>query len=561
MLGVVLVTAVTVASFMVFLLKTDWNHTKRVGAIVSNGAECGPIGKDVIDEGGSAVDAIIAVLLCEGAILPHSVGIGGGFIATIYDRQRGTVESLVSREMAPAKADMHMFGNTSSLFGGISIAIPGEIKGYFAMHQKYGRLPWKRLFEPTIKLCLEGHPLTAFLHKAMIRNETILRAEKTFHGLFVNPDTGLLMKVGDTIRQPKLAETLQIIADNGADTLYGGELGRKLVHDVQERGGIMTIEDLKNFKVKWTYPTKASFMNYTVYSTPLPGGGAVLSMILNLINKKLTHDKALLWHRLIESFKHAYGRRSLLGDVDKEPHVNNIFEDMTNPEYASNLLHLIDDESTSHDLSFYGAKFTAQEDHGTAAMSVLHPNGDAVTITSTINDNFGSKILSPSTGIILNDNMDDFSKPGITNYYGYPPSPSNFIKPYKRPLSSMCPTIVLDKNGDVKMMIGATGGSKIPTSIAQVIIRYLLLNEPIYDAIQMPRFHHQLSPNMLRFEQGFDAAILKELKQKGHLQKELVPMEGFATVTGIGSKGVPEPVYDNRRGGSAITVQSVHKFF
>lgn len=377
---------VVVASFMVFLLKTDWDKTKTVGAIVSNGAECGPIGKAVIDEGGSAVDSIIAVLLCEGAILPHSVGIGGGFIATIYNRQRGTVESLVSREMAPAGADMHMFGNTSSLHGGISIAIPGEIKGYWAMHRKYGKLPWKRLFEPTIKLCLEGHPLTAFLHKAMIRNETILRVEKPFHGLFVNPDTGLLMKVGDTIRQPKLAETLQIIADNGADILYGGELGYRLVRDIQHRGGIMTVDDLKNYKVKWTDPTKVNFMNYTVYSTSLPGGGAVLSMILNLINMKLTHDNALLWHRLIECFKHAYGRRSLLGDVDKEPHVKKVFKDMIDPEYAANLLHLVDDEYTSEDMSFYGAKFTAQEDHGTAAMSVLHPNGDAVSITSTIND-------------------------------------------------------------------------------------------------------------------------------------------------------------------------------
>lgn len=386
MLGLVLVTALVVATSMVFLLKTDWNSSKKFGAIVSNGAECGPIGRDVIDEGGSAVDAIIAVLLCEGAILPHSVGIGGGFIATIYDRERGTVESLVSREMAPAGADMYMFENTSSLFGGISIAIPGEIKGYWAMHQKYGRLEWKRLFEPTIKLCLEGHPLTSFLHKAMLRNETILRTEKNFHGLFVNPDSGLLMKVGDTIRQPKLAETLQIIADNGADALYGGELGHRLVKDIQDRGGIMNIDDLKNYKVKWTSPTKVDFMNYTVYSTPLPGGGAVLSMILNMINNKLTHDKALLWHRLIESFKHAYGRRSLLGDVDKEPQVQAIFEDMTNPAYASELLPLIDDEKTVNDMSFYGAKFHAVEDHGTAAMSVLHPNGNAVTITSTIND-------------------------------------------------------------------------------------------------------------------------------------------------------------------------------
>lgn len=386
MLGLMIFTAIVVAAFTILLIKTDWNQTKRAGAIVSNGAECGPIGKEVIDDGGSAVDAIIAVLLCEGAILPHSIGIGGGFIATIYDRQTGTVESLVSREMAPARADMHMFGNTSSLFGGISIAIPGEIKGYWEMHQKYGRLPWKRLFEPTIKLCLEGHPLTAFLHKAMIRNETILRAEKPFHGLFVNPDNGLLMKVGDTIRQPKLAETLQVIADNGADILYGGELGHKLVRDIQHRGGIVTVDDLKNFKVKWTVPTKVNFMNYTVYSTPLPGGGAVLSMILNLINSKLTHDRALLWHRLIESFKHAYGRRSLLGDVDKEPHVRAIFEDMTDPEYADDILHLIDDENTIDDMSFYGAKFIAQEDRGTAAMSVLHPNGDAVSITSTIND-------------------------------------------------------------------------------------------------------------------------------------------------------------------------------
>lgn len=353
---------------------------------MSNGAECGPIGKDIMEEGGSAVDAIIAVMLCEGVVLPSSIGIGGGFIATIYDRQTGIVESLISREMAPGKAHMNMFDKDSSLFGGMSIAIPGEIKGYWAMHQKYGKLPWKRLFEPAIKLCLEGHPLTVFLHKALIRNETDIRTERSFRGIFVDPDTGLLMDIGKTIRQPKLAETLRHIADNGADSLYGGQIGRNLVKDIQERGGIVTLDDLKNYEVKWTDPVKFNFLNYTVYSSPLPGGGAVLSLIMNLINNMLTYDNALLSHRLIESFKHSYGRRPFLGDVDKEPHVQSTFEDMTSESFAKELINLVNDNKTESDKVFYGAKYTAAEDHGTASMSVIHPNGDAVSITSTLND-------------------------------------------------------------------------------------------------------------------------------------------------------------------------------
>lgn len=344
----------------------------------------------MIEEGGSAADSIISVLLCEGVVLPHAIGVGGGFIATIYNKEKGIVESLVAREMAPAASYPEMYVNISSLHGATTIAIPGEIKGYWELHQKYGKLPWRRLFEPAIELCKKGVPVTNFMWISMLENEKILQEEPTLMGVFTDPETNQLKPKGSLIYRPTLAKSLEVIAEKGADAFYYGEIGRKLIKDLKARGGILTMEDLASFRVKWTTPTQVNLKDgYTVYSTPLPGGGAVLSLILNLMNDLLenfTSDESIFWHRLMESFKHAYGRRAELGDIDVEPQVAELFGNMTNYEFASLIKPLIYDHAVISDMTHYGVKYAAAEDHGTAAMSVLHPNGDAISITSTIND-------------------------------------------------------------------------------------------------------------------------------------------------------------------------------
>lgn len=341
----------------------------------------------MINEGGSAADSIISVLLCEGIVLPNAIGVGGGFIATIYNRQKGTVESLVAREMAPAAAHPHMFANISSLHGATAIAVPGELKGYWELHQKYGKLPWKRLFEPTIDLCKSGVPITNFVWKAMLEMELFIQEDPALGEIFADPVTNKLKPKGSLIYRPILAKTLKIIAEQGADAFYNGDVGRILVKDIKARGGIITEDDLANYRVKWTKPTQVNLQGgYTVYSTPLPGGGAVLSLILNLMNKLITNEENIFWHRLMESFKHAYGRRAQLGDIDIEPEVAQLFQNMTDPDFADLVRKTIYDNGVIHDLGHYGAQYTAAEDHGTAAMSVLHPNGDAISITSTIND-------------------------------------------------------------------------------------------------------------------------------------------------------------------------------
>lgn len=327
------------------------------------------------------------MLLCEGVVLPQAIGLGGGFIATVYNKEKGTVESLVAREMAPATSHPYMFVNISSLNGAATIAVPGELKGYWALHQRYGKLPWKKLFEPAIELCTKGVPVTNFLWVSMLDNEKTIQEEPSLREVFADPVTNQLKPKGTLIYRPALAKTLETISEQGADAFYFGDIGRSVIRDLETRGGIITEDDLANYKVKWTEPTQVNLKGgYTVYSTPLPGGGAVLSLILNLMDELTTTNENLFWHRLMESFKHAYGRRAQLGDIDHEPEVAELFQNMTDASFADIIRETIYDNGIINDMGHYGAQYAAAEDHGTAAMSVLHPNGDAISITSTIND-------------------------------------------------------------------------------------------------------------------------------------------------------------------------------
>ncbi|CAH1800421.1 unnamed protein product [Owenia fusiformis] len=530
----------------------------KYASVAADHPLCSKIGTDIMGKHcGSAVDAAIASLLCIGIENAHSTGIGGGSFVTIYDREKREVVSLDCREEAPSGASTNMFVNNTSgsLDGGLSIAVPAEVACYKKMHDMYGRLPWKQLFEPTIKLCREGFEVNQAMSKTMV--ELAPKIEK-YPGMkiFINPTTREFYKEGEYMTRPKLADTLELIAEKGADEFYHGELAKTIVKEIRQAGGIVTLADMKNYKVLVKDALNVTLDNggYTVFGPPPPSSGAVLMYILSILdgynmgprNMKTKHKTILTYHRIIEAFKFAYAKRSLLGDgrfVD----IKQVVQNLTSKDYANYIRSKISDDKT-HDLEYYEPDFGNEEDHGTSHLAVLGPDGSAVSVTSTINQHFGSKVRGSKTGIIYNDEMDDFSTPGTVNGFGIPASPANYIKPGKRPLSSMCPAVIIDKGGNVISVTGASGGSKITTSTAYNTVRNLWLGETIKEAIDYPRLHHQLVPLYIQIEKGFPLKYIEGLIEKGH------------NVTMLDSAGsVCQAIHDTQSGRYSIHANSDYR--
>ncbi|KAH1015855.1 glutathione hydrolase 1 proenzyme [Dendroctonus ponderosae] len=533
---------------------------KLKGAIVTNGHGCSDIGKSIFDHGGSVADVAIASLFCEGVSLPQSMGLGGGFLLTIYDRETGIVKSLNAREKAPKAANETMFdGNpSSSKFGGLAVAVPGELKGYWFLYKQYGYLPWADLIQPTIDLCKNGIYVTEFLARTYLSRKDTLYADPVLRDSFINPETNTTYTEGEYVKRLRLAKTLEIIATEGVDALYSknGSLIDGFVKDIQDNGGIITAEDLIEYEPIWQEPITASMSDgQTLYTTPLPGSGSVLTYILQILDGFIDLNHLYTgetFQRIVEAFKFGYGSRTNLGD-DMYENVTSVVNDMVSKSYAEQIRSLIKDDSTSQNRSYYGAYSDIVEDHGTAHISILAPNGDAISVTSTINLVFGAGFASNSTGIILNDEMDDFSTPSSTS-----PSPTNFIKPGKRPLSSMVPSIIL-KDKDVVLVAGAAGGTKITTVVASVILKHLWYNVDLNEAITEKRVHHQLSPMTVEFEEGFDEVypdIVKKLTEIGHETKFTPTSDGFSAVTAVTKKNnTLQGAFDDRRGGYVTFVE------
>ncbi|XP_031840741.1 scoloptoxin SSD14 isoform X2 [Nomia melanderi] len=498
------------------------------GAVCADGAPCAVVGKSILENNGSAVDAAIASMICNGLVNMQSMGIGGGFFMTIYDKATQRAYTLVARDRAPLAATATMYEGKpkeASFSGPLSIAVPGEVAGYWEAHKRFGKLPWADLFKPSIDLCTEGYNLTKIQHDGFTYNSKNIYQNSVLKNLFVDPETNDFYRPGTIIRPKVLCKTLQTLADKGAPEYYNGTLGKLLIQDLQKKGAILTTKDLNSYRATWEEPLQTNLSDgLRVYTVGMPASGALFTYILNILdNFHFTpasiadnNHTILTYHRMIETFKYAYALRNDMADkefVDMEELTKNL----TSRNYAHLTQMQIDDHRTWDDPNHYGAvTFGTAKDHGTAHVSVLAPNGDAVAATSTINFYFGSGVVSESTGILMNNAMNDFGVPSTLSYYGVPPSPKNFIAPGKRPLSSMVPSILVDPNGDVKMVIGASGGTKITTTVSQIVAKILWMGETVKEAMDAPRIHHQLFPPEISYEYGVQKEVIDGLKKIGH---------------------------------------------
>ncbi|XP_043528062.1 scoloptoxin SSD14-like isoform X2 [Frieseomelitta varia] len=511
-------------------LPPSWSNLKtfKRGAVCADGAPCAVVGNSILEKNGSAVDAAIAAMICNGLVNMQSMGIGGGFFMTIYDKASKRAYTLTARDRAPLAANATMYDGKpkeASFIGPLAIAVPGELAGYWEAHQRFGKLPWADLFRPSIELCEEGYNLTKIQHDGFRYNAKNIYKDRVLKELFVDPSTNDFYKPGTIIKPRMLCKTLRIIAEKGVSEFYNGTLGKLLVEDLQKKGSIITTKDLNNYRATWDEPLQSKLSNgMKLFTIGLPASGALLTYILNILDGfNFTPDSlidfnrtTLTYHRMIETFKYAYALRNDMGDkefVDMEELTKNL----TSKTQAQKTQMKIDDHKTWDDPSHYGARtLSSAKDQGTAHVSVLAPNGDAVSATSTINFYFGSGVVSESTGILLNNEMNDFGIPSTINYFGVPPSPNNYIAPGKRPLSSMVPSIVVDENDDVRMVVGASGGTKITTTVSQIMAKIMWMDQTVKEAVDAPRIHHQLFPAELAYEYGVPKQVIDGLKKIGH---------------------------------------------
>ncbi|KAL9980030.1 hypothetical protein ACROYT_G008566 [Oculina patagonica] len=500
-------------------------HYYQHAAVAADNAECSKAGRNILKKGGSAVDAAIATTLCVGVINMHSTGIGGGGFMMVYDSHKRSAEMIDFRETAPGHAGVNLFKGDpmNGIRGGLAVGVPGELRGLEAAWKKYGKLPWKELFKPAIHIAKKGFIIPETVAIAINIWKDQLMKDKTFRRDFTR--NGKLLTKGDLLKRPQLAKTLQLIARSGsAEPFYNGPMSKTLVKEVRAAGGVLTLKDLKNYQVKFRPALKSKLDDMTLLSTPPPTAGPVLALTLNILDgfklrqKDLDENPVRTYHRIIEAFKFAYKYRSMLADPDYEKDVNKTVKEMMSTKLADNIRHLITDTRT-HVQDYYGSRYHVPIKTGTTHLAVLAANGDAVSLTSTVNGYFGAKFLSNKLGFVYNNEMDDFSSPNVTNEFGLPPSPVNFIKPGKRPQSSAVPAMVLDKKGNVLMTIGAAGGTIITTSVAQAIMNYFWFKKNLQTAITMPRVHDQLYPNSVFAETKFPPEIVNGLKALGHKVK------------------------------------------
>ncbi|KAI1137361.1 gamma-glutamyltranspeptidase [Hypoxylon sp. FL0543] len=502
-------------------LSAPTQEEPRLGAVASENAVCSKIGTNLLQAGGNAADALVGTVFCIGVTAMYHSGIGGGGFMLVRGSD-GKYEFIDFRETAPAAAFQDMYNNNTdlSLYGGLASGVPGELRGLEYLHRNYGKLSWASVMAPAIKLAREGFEVTEDLVHYM--------NSVTPNGNFLIDDPawaidfapkGYLVRRGETLTRKRYADTLEAIAREGPDVFYTGPIAEATIAAVQKANGTMTLGDLRDYSVAIRRPAEIQYRGYKLTSVSAPASGAVALSTLKTVDGYSDFGNPaavnLTTHRLDEAMKFAYGQRAKLGDPFFVEGLEEYQDSMLTDETAAKTRSKISDFSTQN-VSYYDADgLESLETPGTSHVVTADKTGLAVSITTTINLLFGSQVIVPETGVIMNNEMNDFSVPGSSNAFGYIPSPENFIRPGKRPLSSISGTIVETPDGKLYFVIGSAGGSRIITTTVQNIHHVIDQNFTTAEALAAPRLHDQLVPAQVSFEYAYDNSTVAYMKSLG----------------------------------------------
>lgn len=535
-------------------------------AMVASDVEiCSKMGRQILQNGGNAADAAVTVALCIGLINSHSSGIGGG--GFIVSWQGDEALSIDARETAPKSAHKHMYEHLPLLaqFGGLAVAVPGELAGLYELHTSHGsgNMSWAQLIEPVVELNRKGWEAPEIwisslhrIHRDLLRRVPLLRDKWDF----IFRENGEVVEVGDWITRPAYADTLELIAQNGSSAVFydpEGPIAPKLAQRASECGGIITADDFAAYTVKSSRALRYTFKEgddqYELATTGGVLSGLALIAGLNFYSELAKAEPSSLdhlnSHRLIEAMKWTASARSNLGDHNATFFLC-LVDKFLSQKWVQKLLKLGKySDNTTFLWDHYEPKFQLTEPKGTAHFSVVDANGGAVAMTTTVNLIFGSLVYEKETGVILNDEMDDFSLPDTPNAFNLTPSVFNFIEPGKRPLSLTTPTIIR-KNGELFMTIGAAGGSRIVTAVLQAIVRTVFEKLPLLQTILYPRVHHQLIPEYVMVEdpEMYEKAapgVVNFLTERNHTLLETGALTAMNAIKRVGD--VWEGVSDHWR--------------
>jgi gamma-glutamyltranspeptidase/glutathione hydrolase len=508
--------------------RQDFVMTGKKYALATQGILTTKAATDVLDKGGNLIDAFVAASFCISVERPHSTGIGGGGFLVFH--QAGSKDNVVIdfRERAPMKSFRDIYldkqGNYLSDLskdGALSVGVPGLVKGLWEIHKKYGKMKWADVMAPSIKMADEGFFVYPDLEKALKDRQAVLAKFPDSKKIFIKAD-GTTYKVGEVLVQTDLANTLRAIAKNGEKEFYQGETAKKMVSFLKKTGGIVTASDLKKYKTIARTPVESKFMNYKIVSMPPPSSGGIhVVQFLKMLEKEnwtpMDMNTAKVIHYQASAFQMAFADRAqYLGDPDfvKVPMTQLISESYLNQRKKEITL----DKARAANEVRFGNVDQKYESTETTHMSFLDKEGNAISSTQTINGWMGSGAVATGTGIVLNNEMDDFSsKPGAANLYGAVGSDANSIAPFKTPLSSMSPTIVFDETGRPVMAVGAPGGTRIISCTALTIFNHLFFKQSLESSVKNIRVHHQWQPDTLFIEQpGPAPKELEKLKNMGY---------------------------------------------
>jgi gamma-glutamyltranspeptidase / glutathione hydrolase len=482
------------------------------------------VGTDIMKQGGNAVDAAIATQFTLAVVYPAAGNIGGGGFMVIRQAD-GTTDALDFREKAPLAGGRNMYLDDDknvikglSRTGHLAAGVPGSVDGMVKAHEKYGSLPWKALLQPAIDLAANGFALTEREARGLNRFQENYLEVNTVTPEFLVKQGG--WNAGDTVYMKDLATTLERVKDRGREGFYGGETAELIVAEMARGNGIISLEDLEKYEAKFRDPVKSAYKNYKIISMPPPSsGGIALVQLLQSVEdfpiENMGHNTAPTAHLIIEAERRVYADRAAhLGDMDFYPVP---LEEMTEKDYNMGRMSTFDPDKATLTSEVYEGNPTPAESSETTHYSIIDPDGNAVSVTTTLNGGYGNKVVVGGAGFFLNNEMDDFSiKPGYPNMFGLVGGEANAIESEKRMLSSMTPTIV-EKDGQLQMVVGTPGGATIITSVYQTVLNVLEHNMGMQAAVDAGRFHHQWKPDSTFVEPtAFDTTTIVRLEDMGH---------------------------------------------